>query len=130
MTTNFSMNTPLLPPHPLPSNSRSPRLTAVCLALALLTVTACTRSPEISTSAAGHAITADIKGNGTKVETLPERGMLSSEFGHVTIERARMRVGEQAWVTIQENVPVTVSIRRGKVALKAGRVSVAHSVSN
>lgn len=93
-------------------------------------MTACTRSPEISTSAAGHAITADIKGNGTKVEALPERGVLGSEFGHVTIERSRMRVGELPWVKIPENVPVTVSIRRGKITLNAGDVSVAQTVSH
>jgi hypothetical protein len=114
------------------SSSRSfvPRLTAVGLMLALLAVTACTRPPEISTSAAGHAITADIKGHGAKVEALPERGVLSSEFGQVTIERARMRVGELAWVQIAEDVPVNVTIHRGKIALKAGRVSVAQTVSH
>lgn len=122
---HFSMTTP-----PLPSSSQIPRVTTVALTLTLLAVTACTRSPEISTSAAGHAITADIKGNGTKVEAQPERGLLSSEFGQVTIERSRMRVGELAWVGIPENVPVAVTIRRGKVALKAGRVSVAQSVSD
>ena len=99
------------------------------VALALFVVTACTRAPEISTAAAGHAITAEIKGNGTKIESLPERGMLGSEFGHVTIERARMRVGELAWVKIPENVPVAVTIHRGTVSLKAGRVSVAQTVS-
>jgi len=103
---------------------------AVGFALALLAMTACTRSPEISTSAAGHSITADIKGNGTKVEALPERGVLSSEFGQVTIERARMRVGELAWVKIQEGVPVSVAIHRGKIALNAGSVSVAQTVSH
>lgn len=114
------------------SSSRSfvPRLTAVGLMLALFTVTACTRPPEISTTAAGHAITADIKGHGTKVEALPERGVLSSEFGQVTIERARMRLGELAWVKIAENVPVTVTIHRGKIALQAGGVSVAQTVSH
>jgi hypothetical protein len=114
--------------HPFSSRSFIPRLTAMGLALALFAVTACTRSPEISTSAAGHAITADIKGSGTKVEALP--GVLSSEFGQVTIERARMRVGELAWVQIAEDVPVNVTIHRGKVAVKAGRVSVAQTVSH
>lgn len=122
---HFSMTT-----HTFPSRSIVPRITAAALALALFAVTACTRPPEISTSAAGHAITADIKGHGTKVEALPERGVLGSEFGQVTIERSRMRVGALAWVKIPENVPVSVSILRGKVALKAGGVSVAQTVSD
>lgn len=124
MNPNFFMTS-----HSLPSRSSLPRLAVAGLALALLTVTACTRAPEISTAAAGHAITADIKGHGTKVEALPERGVLGSEFGQVTIERARMRVGELAWVKIPENVPASVTIRQGKVVLKAGGVSVAETVS-
>ena len=125
MIPNFSMKT-----NALHYGLRFYSFTASCLAVALLFMTACTRSPEISTTAAGHAITADIKGNGTKVETLPERGVLGSEFGQVTIERSRMRVGEQAWVKISENVPVAVTIRRGKIAMEAGGVSVAQTVSN
>lgn len=125
MTLNFSMKT-----HSQPFHSPLPCVAAVGLALAMCVATACTRSPEISTSAAGHAITADITGHRTKVEALPERGVLGSEFGQVTIERSRMRVGEQAWVKIQENVPVTVTIRRGKIALQAGRVGVAQTVSH
>ena len=114
----------------LPSRPAIPRVAAVGLAVALFAVPACTRPPEITTSAAGHAITAEIKGNGTKVEALPERGVLGSEFGQVTIERARMRVGELAWVKITEDVPVSVTIRRGKIGLQAGGVSVAQTVSH
>lgn len=125
MKPNFPMTT-----HPFSSRSFVRRLAAAALPLALLAMTACTRTPTISTLAAGHAITADIDGNSTKVEALPERGVLSSEFGQVTIERARMRVGELAWVKIAEDVPVNVTIHRGKIALNAGRVSVAQTVSH
>src|SRR5687767_13698424 len=88
------------------------RVIAVLLtALSLGAITACTQTPEISTRAAGHEITAEITGNRTMVESLPDRGVLGSEFGRVTIERSRVQVDGLAWTAIPENVPVAVSIK-------------------
>ncbi len=99
-------------------------------ALSLFALTACTQTPEISTRAAGHEITAEITGNGTVVESLPERGVLRSEWGQVTIERSRVRLEGLAWTPIPENVPVAVSIKRGKLRVTAGNVSIGRTISN
>lgn len=99
------------------------------LALALFATTACTQQPQISTQAAGHAVTARIKGNGTKVENRSDGALLSSEFGQVNIERTRMRIEGNSWVQISEGTPITLNIERGRITLNAGKVSVSRTVS-
>ncbi len=98
-------------------------------ALLLVVLASCTRAPQISTEAAGHAITARIQGTGTKVESSADRAQLSSEFGSVTIERVRMRVEGSEWIRIVEGVPVTVGIERGRIGLRAGGVKVSRNLS-
>jgi hypothetical protein len=116
-------------PHSLRSVSRARRRAIFLATLAPFAFTACTH-PEISTRAAGHEITAEITGNRTMVESLPDRGVLGSEWGQVTIERARMRVEGLAWTPIPESVPVAVSIKRGRLRVTAGNVSIGRTISD
>jgi hypothetical protein len=105
-------------------------ITTALLALTLLAMTACTRDPQISTQAAGHKITAWIQGDGVKSESKADGVLLSSDLGQVTIERTRMRIEGEPWVQIPDGAPITVNIKRGQIALKAGNVNVSRSVSN
>jgi hypothetical protein len=115
----------------LPSFATARRtLTIGSLSLAWLALMGCTRAPQISTQAAGHAITARIKGDATKVESRSDGARLSSEFGEVTVERTRMRIDDASWLNIAEGAPVTVSIERGRISVQAGAVSVSRTVSN
>lgn len=107
-------------------------LFAAALALTAFALTACSRQtplPQISAHAAGHAITAQIAGTGAKVEDHAEGARLGSEFGQVTIERARMRIAGSGWVRIAEGAPVTLRIQRGRIDVKAGNVSASQMVS-
>jgi hypothetical protein len=102
------------------------------LALAGFALTACSRQaplPQITAQAAGHAITAQIAGKDAKVEDHADGARLGSEFGHVTIERTRMRIEGSGWVGIAEGAPVTLRIERGRTDVKAGNVSASQSVS-
>lgn len=102
------------------------------LALAGFALTACSRQaplPQITAQAAGHAITAQVAGNGAKVEDHADGARVGSEFGQVTVERARLRIEGNDWVGIPEGAPVTLNIQRGKINIKAGNVSVSRSVS-
>jgi hypothetical protein len=103
------------------------------LTLAGFTLTACsqkTQLPQISAQAAGHAITARIAGQGARVEDHAEGARLGSEFGEVTIERTRLRIEGAGWVRIAEGAPVTLSIERGRIDVKAGKVSASRTVSH
>ena len=117
--------------HSLPSFATAGRtITIGSLGLAWLALVGCTRAPQVSTQAAGHAITARIKGDATKVESRPDSARLASEFGEVTVERTRMRIDGASWVKIAEGAPVTVSIERGRISVEAGTVRVNRTIGD
>jgi len=93
------------------------------VAALLLALTACSKSTHISTNAAGHAISADIVGDHS-IDSQADQAVISSEFGKVTIERARVRLEDGPWTTIPEGLPVVVGISRHKRWVTAGPVSI------
>ena len=108
---------------------KNPGFTAeAVLTVLMLTVAGCSKTTEITTNAAGHPIRADIKGNHS-IETQSDQGVISSPFGKVTIERARVRVEGAPWAAIPEGVPIKVSIAKGKVRVNAGSVTIARTGS-
>jgi hypothetical protein len=108
---------------------RASRFAVIALSTLLpLLFAGCTETTSITTHAAGHEITADIEGT-PSVENEPTRAVIGGPFGTVTIERERVRLDDLQWTTIQADVPVWVSIRRHKVRVKAGRVTIARTTS-
>lgn len=106
---------------------RSPVLNRAVLAITLLlTLTACTKSTKVSTKAAGHVITASLEGSHA-INTEGDRAVITSEFGKVTIEAARMQIGDGNWTKIPEGVPVALGISKHKRWVTVGGVSVKES---
>ena len=99
--------------------------TIVTLAL-LLTLSACTKSTKVSTKAAGHAITATLEGSHA-VSTEGDRAVITSEFGKITIEAARLQIGDGPWTKIPEGVPVSLGISKHRRWATVGGVSVKES---
>jgi hypothetical protein len=105
----------------VPMKSKITIMTALaCLALA---ITGCEKSTHIATQAGGHQVRAIIAGNHS-IDSQPDQGTISSRFGKVTIERARVRIDDAAWAAIPEAVPIEVTVSRHKVLLTAGPVTV------
>lgn len=97
-------------------------------ALVLFTLVGCAKTTRISTTAAGHEITAVTTGDHT-VDSRDDRGVIQSPYGTVTIESNRVRVDNNAWTAIPEQSPVEVSISRGTVLVTAGRVTVKRTMN-
>lgn len=89
----------------------------------LLTLSACTKSTKLTTKAGGHAITATLEGTHS-INTEGDRAVIASEFGKVTIEAARMQIGDSPWTKIPEQVPVSLGISKHRRWVTAGGVSV------
>lgn len=107
---------------------KRPRFTAVAmLGLLMLASTGCTKSTHITTKAGGHQIRAEIVGNHS-IDSQPDRGTISSQFGKITIERTRVKFDDAPWTTIPEAAPVKVSISRGKLSLAAGSVTIKRTI--
>ena len=100
---------------------------AAVIILLMLAVTGCTKFTQVKTSAAGHQISATIVGNHS-IDSQPSHGTISSPFGNITIERARVKFDENAWTAIPEGVPVKVSISKGKLWLAADRVTIKRTI--
>jgi hypothetical protein len=98
----------------------------VLAVMLLLPLTACTKSTKVSTKAAGHAITATLEGSHA-INTEGDRAVITGEFGSVTIEAARMRMGDGAWTKIPEGMPVALGISKHKRWVTVGGVSVKES---
>jgi len=108
--------------------TRKTRFTDVAvIILLMLAFTGCTKSTHVNTSAAGHQISAEIVGNHS-IDSQPGHGTISSPFGNITIERARVKFDEAAWTAIPEGVPVRVSISKGQLWLAAGPVTVKRTI--
>jgi hypothetical protein len=98
----------------------------VCLALL---VSACAKAPTIATEAAGHTITAEVEGV-PSVENQPDFAVIAGPHGRVIVERERVRLDDFEWTTIRAEVPVSVSIKRNKVRIKAGNVTIARTTND
>lgn len=115
--------------HTLLVAARSTAATSL-VALASLTVSGCNREKPISTEGAGHRITAKLEGQLKKVESRTDDAVVASEFGHVTIERNRVRIDGEPWVGIADGSAVSITIERGRTSVQAGNVSIRRSVSD
>ena len=101
---------------------------AVTLGGLLLVITGCTKSTHLTTKAGGHEIRAKIVGNHS-IDSQPDQGTISSPYGKITIERARVKFDDSPWTAIPEGVPVEVSISKGKMWLSAGSVTIKRTVN-
>jgi hypothetical protein len=89
----------------------------------LLALSGCHKSTNISTNGAGHAISAVLEG-AHSIDTREDRALIAGDFGKITIESARVRLGDGPWTKIPEQVPISVGIFKHKRWVTAGRVSV------
>ncbi len=96
---------------------------AVRVTILLLGLSACRPSTQISTQAAGHAITANLEGSHS-LDTQPDRVVITGEFGKITVEPARVRLGDGPWTKIHEQVPIEVGIAKHKRWITAGGVRI------
>jgi hypothetical protein len=109
-----------------PTNAR--RFTAVAiLSLLMLAIIGYGKSTRITTRAAGHQISADIVGDHS-IDSQPDHGVISSQFGKIVIERARVKLDDAPWTKIPEDVSVEVSISKGKLWLAAGPVTTSRTI--
>ena len=92
-------------------------------AVLLLSLPACTPSTRIATHAAGHAITIDIEGHHS-LETGTNRAVIVGEFGKITVEPARVQLGDGPWTKIPEDVPMIVGIVKHKRWVTAGGLRI------
>lgn len=95
-----------------------------CVATAALT--GCDRTTRITTRGAGHDIVADLAGIHS-IDTANGRAVISSEFGKVTVERARIQIGHAPWAQIPEGARVLVRIVRHKTKVQAKAVTIEQS---
>ncbi len=98
-------------------------LLGISLVALFIALAGCKNSTRISTHAAGHEITVQIEGNHS-LETLTDRAVITGEFGKITVERARVQLGDGPWNKIPEAVPMTVGILKHKSWVTAGGVSI------
>lgn len=101
-------------------------LASLTLVTLLLALAGCDRTPDLVTQAAGHSISARIKGPHS-VETETDHAVISGPYGKVTIERAQVKVNGGRWTAIPEGVPVILEMARSKLHIKAGNVTISHS---
>jgi hypothetical protein len=101
--------------------------TSIALIGLLLAITGCMKSTSVTTNAGGHQIRAEIVGNHS-IDSQPDQGTISSPFGKITIERTRAKFDDAPWTAIPENVPVRVSIAKGKLWLAAGPVTIKRTI--
>jgi len=104
-----------------------PALALLTLGTLLAALSGCDRPPDLFTEAAGHAIAARIKGPHTVVSEA-EHALIAGPFGKVTIERARVKVNDGSWTSIPEGVPVSLEMASSRLHIKAGNVTISHSV--
>lgn len=90
---------------------------------------ACDPVTEVSLQAAGHETTVRFQGTHA-IENHPQQAVLRGEFGTVTIEQTRIRLEGLDWVAIPADAPVTVNIKRHRMKLSAGPVSMERTINN
>jgi hypothetical protein len=105
----------------------SPALASLIFGMLLAASSGCDRPPDLFTEAAGHAISARIEGPHTVVSEAGH-ALITGAFGKVTIERGRVKVDDGSWTSIPEGVPVSLEMASSRLRLKAGNVTISHSV--
>jgi hypothetical protein len=104
-----------------------PALLPLTLVALLSASSGCDQPPDVVTEAAGHAITARIRGPHGLV-TEAGQAVISGPFGSVTIEPKRVNVNGGRWTSIPEGAPVSLEMAHARVRIKAGNVTISHSV--
>jgi hypothetical protein len=104
-----------------------PAFALLTLGMVLTAPSGCHRPSDVSTEAAGHAISARIQGPHTLVSEA-DHAVISGPFAKVTIERAQVKVNDGRWTSIPEGVPVSLDMARSRLRIKAGNVTISHSV--
>lgn len=100
-------------------------LRSLPLGLAALLTTSCDRPAHLVTMAAGHAISARIRGNHS-LETLADQAVITGPMGTVTIERDRVRCNGGRWTSIPAGSAVTLEMARHRLRIHAGNVTITH----
>ncbi|HVV69989.1 MAG TPA: hypothetical protein VHI52_00300 [Verrucomicrobiae bacterium] len=113
------MNFPLFS---MAKNTR-PLLCTVAVITSVLALTACQKLTRLSTNAGGHQITAQVEGQHS-LDTGTNGAVIVGEFGKITVEAARVQLGDGPWNRIPEGVPVSLGISKHKSWVKAGGVSI------
>jgi len=108
------------------SRPGSQRCRALLSGAAILLLSACDRPPNLITQAAGHAISARIRGNHS-LETLPDQAVITGPMGTVTIERDRVRCNGGRWTSIPAGSPVSLEMARHRLRIHAGNVTITHA---
>jgi len=93
----------------------------ICTALAalLLAQTACNVKSQthLTTTAAGHSITADIDGVAS-LENNETNTVITTKFGSIVIDRSYVSLGSQKWTDIPEGVPITLNFSENKYSVQ------------
>jgi hypothetical protein len=108
-------------------NATLPALAALTLGILLAAPTGCERPSDLSTEAAGHAISARIQGPHSVVSE-DHHAVITGPFAKVTIERAQVKVNDGRWTAIPEGVPVSLDMAPSRLRIQAGNVTIRHSV--
>lgn len=109
-----------------PATNISRLAVSALFTLLILGLSGCAKSTQITTSAGGHPIYAEIVGNHA-IDS--QAGTISSPYGTITIERARAKFDDAQWTAIPEGVPVKVKIAKGKLWLAAGSVTIKRTIN-
>jgi len=107
-------------------NSMNLRQTPLLL-VPLLAMLGCTKVSRVSTHAAGHPVTLSVAGTHS-IDEDDNRGVISSQYGRVTIERERVQLNDAPWTPIRENVPIDVRISKGTLSVAAGSTTTSVTV--
>jgi hypothetical protein len=96
------------------------------VALLALSAVGCRPSKSVSFEAAGHSVSALIRGDHA-LATTPDRAVLQGSFGRVTIERSRVQVDDNPWVKIPTDTSIRLEASPRKIWLAAGNVTTTRS---
>lgn len=109
--------------------SKRLRIAAVALlVIPMLGLLGCSRSTEITTTAAGHLIHIDVKGKHS-INSQSDQGTISTPEGKITIERSRVKFDDAQWTAIPEGAAISVKISKGTLWLSVGSVTIKRTVS-
>ena len=108
------------------SRPRSQLATIAATTLLAFVVAGCSKGTHVTTKAAGHEIHAVVSGTHA-VDSTADSAVISSEFGAITIERSRLKLGNNKWTKIPEDAEVEVRISKGKLWASAGNVTTSTS---
>ena len=109
-------------------SDQHPLALRVFLITSIVTLAGCMNGERFETSGGGHLIAGDVEGN-VVIESHETHAAISSQFGSVVIERDRARIDQAGWTKIPADVPVTTSISKHKVSIRAGKVTISRTIN-